>query len=58
MKTDREHLLQLRKEVNELAQLVILLGIQFTELYSLEGAKQIISSVKNGAVSWREDLDD
>ena len=28
MKTDREHLLELRKELNELTQLVIIMGIK------------------------------
>jgi hypothetical protein len=50
LKTDREHLLELRKELNELTQLVILLGIQITELHSLDRAKQVISDAKNGTV--------
>lgn len=50
MKTDREHILELRKELNELTQLVILMGIQVTELHSLERAKQLIETAKNGSV--------
>lgn len=48
MKTDREHILELRKELNELTQLVILIGIQITELHSIERTKQLINNAKNG----------
>jgi hypothetical protein len=48
MKTDREHLLELRKELNELTQLVIIMGIKITELYSMERAKQIINTARDG----------
>lgn len=57
MKTDREHLLELRKELNELTQLVILMGIEISELTSRERAKILIDDIRDKTYPMRDDID-
>lgn len=43
MKTDREHLLELRKELNELTQLVIIMGIKSQSYIQWKGLSRLLT---------------